>query len=165
MKNLFPAILLTVFIGSSVFAAASDSSPSPSQDQASPEIDAYNAGCTLLHQKKWAEAQRKFEEALDIKEAFPEAHNNLAFVLRMQGENNYSESLLHYDRAIALAPKMPEPYMYRGALYFFMGNKELAEADYETLKKLKPSLARELREVLDTGKEELDEFYGVSKQK
>jgi tetratricopeptide (TPR) repeat protein len=173
MNVLFPATIraflqtsvLAAFLNGAAFASMSDSSPLPAGDQASPEIDAYNAGCKLLHKKKWHEAQQKFEEALDSKEAFAEAHNNLAFVLRMQGENNYQESLLHYDRAIALAPKMPEPYMYRGSLYFFMGKKDLAEADYNTLKTLKPSLARELREVLDTGKEELDEFYGVSKQK
>jgi hypothetical protein len=51
--------------------------------------------------------------------------------------------------------------MYRGALYTEMGPKIDAEADIAALQKLNPQLAKELAEVIQTGKEE-DGFYGLS---
>jgi tetratricopeptide (TPR) repeat protein len=166
MKRILFALLFLPLVA---FAASSaplpSDSPGPSWSSPPPEIKPYNTGCKLLKKHDWARAQKQFEKALKYNEAFPEAHNNLAFVLRMQGPQNYDSSLEHYNRAIALAPDLPEPYMYRGTLYFLTGRKDLAEADYATLQKLKPKLAKELREVIDTGKEELDELYGVSKAK
>ena len=51
--------------------------------------------------------------------------------------------------------------MYRGVLYTEMGRKSDAEADLAALQKLNPQLAKELAEVIKTGKEE-DRFYGLS---
>ena len=51
--------------------------------------------------------------------------------------------------------------MYRGVLYAEMGRKVEAQADLVTLRKLNPQLAKELAEVIRTGKEE-DRFYGLS---
>lgn len=131
-----------------------------------PELSFYNDGVKLLFKKQWAEAQTQFEAAVALNEKMPEAHNNLAYVLRKQGEQNYAASLAHYDRAIALKPKMAEAYMYRGALHFFMGHKELAQADYDKLVKLRSKLAPHLKKIFDTGKEEEPEqFYGVAKKK
>jgi tetratricopeptide (TPR) repeat protein len=131
-----------------------------------PELSFYNDGTKLLFQKDWAGAQKQLEAAVAINEKMPEAHNNLAYVLRKQGEQNYAASLAHYDRAIALKPKMPEAYMYRGALHFFMGHKDLAQADYEKLVKLRSKLAPHLKKIFDTGQEEEPEqFYGVTKKK
>lgn len=148
-----------------VFGAGS--APEPVTERpAKPGVEEYNEGCALLLKKQWAAAQAKFEASLAANEKDAEAHNNLAYVLRKQGEQNYPESMRHYNRAIELKPKMPEAYMYRGALHLFMGHKDLAMADLETLKKLRSKLAKELEEVLETGKEEEPErFYGVSKRK
>jgi Flp pilus assembly protein TadD len=74
---------------------------------------------------------------------------------------NYQKSLEHYDIAIQLKPKLAEAYMYRGVLYTEMGRKVDAEADLAALQKLNPQLAKELAEVIKTGKEE-DRFYGLS---
>ena len=51
--------------------------------------------------------------------------------------------------------------MYRGVLYIEMGRQSDAEADLAALQKLSPRLAKELVEVIKTGKEE-DRFYGLS---
>jgi len=51
--------------------------------------------------------------------------------------------------------------MYRGVLYTEMGRKVDAEADIATLQNLNPQLAKDLAEVIKTGKEE-DRFYGLS---
>ena len=51
--------------------------------------------------------------------------------------------------------------MYRGVLYTEMGRKVDAEGDVVALQKLNPKLAKELAEVIKTGKEEV-RFYGLA---
>jgi tetratricopeptide (TPR) repeat protein len=111
--------------------------------------------------KKFPEAQAKFEQAVKENPRFAEAHNNLGYTLRKQGAANYQKSLENYDTAIGLKPKLAEAYMYRGVLYLEMGRKSDAETDLAALQKLSPRLARELAEVIKTGKEE-NRFYGLA---
>ena len=140
------------------------------REPVAPELSFYNDGVKLLRKTEWAAAEKQFNAAVAINEKMPEAHNNLAYVLRKQGEQNYAKSLEHYNRAIELKPKMAEAYMYRGALHLFMGHPDLAKADHDALVKLDTRLSRDLalhlQKILDTGKEEEPEhFYGVSKTK
>ena len=115
----------------------------------------------LMLAKRFPEAQAKFEQAIKENPRFAEAHNNLGYTLRKQGTANYQKSLEHYNTAIELKPKLAEAYMYRGVLYTEMGRKSDAQGDLSTLQKLNPQLAKELAEVIKTGKEE-DRFYGLS---
>ena len=131
------------------------------QKDSDPSITVYNQGVELMLAKKFPEAQAKFEQAVKENPRFAEAHNNLGYTLRKQGTANYQKSLEHYDRAIALKPRLAEAYMYRGVLYIEMGRKSDAEADLAALQKLSPRLAKELAEVIQTGKEE-DRFYGLA---
>ncbi|MEM6279601.1 MAG: tetratricopeptide repeat protein [Verrucomicrobiota bacterium] len=136
------------------FAALSDLSK---------EDEAYNAGTKLLKKLEFVAAEKKLQEALKIKEAFPEAHNNLAFALRKQGEEKFPSALQHYHRAIELNPKLSEAYMYRGVLYIQMGKPDLAKADHATLSGLSTELAAELEWVIENGKEkEPEQFFGVT---
>jgi tetratricopeptide (TPR) repeat protein len=107
-----------------------------------------------MRAKRFPEASAKFQQCLTTKPNFAEAHNNLAYSLRKQGPRNYAEALAHYNRAIQLNPNLAEAYEYRGALFVLLGRKAEAEKDLAALKKLKPSLATELAEVIQTGKEE-----------
>jgi tetratricopeptide (TPR) repeat protein len=124
-------------------------------------ITIYNQGVDLMLAKRFPEAQLKFEQAVKENPRFAEAHNNLGYTLRKQGALNYQKSLEHYNTAIELKPTLGEAYMYRGVLYTEMGRKSDAQADLATLQKLNPQLAKELAEVIKTGKEE-DRFYGLS---
>jgi tetratricopeptide (TPR) repeat protein len=125
----------------------------------------YNEGVDLMHAKKFAAAQIKFEQAIRDNPKFAEAHNNLGFTLRQEGPQNYSKALEHYSKAIQLKPNMAETYEYRGVLFAKMGRRADAQKDLATLKKLNPKLAGELEEFLKTGKEE-DEYGPTSpKQK
>lgn len=164
----------SVALAATALALASASAPSapppaggssrPTREE--PEISFYNDGTVLLFKKDWAGAQKQLAAAVAINPKMAEAHNNLAYVLRKQGAANYAASLEHYNAAITLKPKLPEAYMYRGALYTLMGRPELAKADYDTLVKLKSKLAPDLKKIMDTGKEEEPEqFYGVTKKK
>jgi tetratricopeptide (TPR) repeat protein len=146
------AVLPALGAGSAKQAVQKDSDPS---------IKVYNQGVELMVAKKFPEAQAKFEQAVKENPRFAEAHNNLGYTLRKEGAANYQKSLEHYNTAIGLKPKLAEAYMYRGVLYIEMGRKSDAEADLAALQKLSPRLAKELAEVIKTGKEE-DRFYGLA---
>ena len=168
MKKLLvvaSALCLVVSISASpsgAYTPPPSSSGGSSHEQAPPEMSFYNDGVKLLLKKKFAEARTQFEAALAINPKMAEAHNNLAYILRRQDAKNNELSLAHYNLALELKPKLAEAYMYRGALHYFMGHRELAQADYEMLVKLKSKLAPHLKLILDTGKEEeLDKLYGV----
>ncbi len=68
----------------------------------------------------------------------PEAHNNLPFALRKQGEARYDEALKHYNRAIRLDRNFAEAYLYRGVPHTEMGNSRHAEKDLKKMQKLNP---------------------------
>jgi Flp pilus assembly protein TadD len=136
----------------------------PAAKQEKPAANAYNQGVELMKNKRFAQAQSKFEQAVKLDPNFAEAYNNLAFTLRKQGSANYQKSLDYYNKAIQLKPKLAEAYMYRGVLYTQMGRKADAQADLVLLKKLDGRLAKELEEFMETGKEE-DYLYGATTKK
>jgi tetratricopeptide (TPR) repeat protein len=171
MKNIvsYSAVLtsrrfvgfLAVMALAALPALGAGSAKQPVGKGSDPSITVYNQGVELMLAKKFPQAQAKFEQAVKENPRFAEAHNNLGYTLRKQGAGNYQKSLEHYNTAIELKPKLAEAYMYRGVLYVEMGRKSDAEADLATLQKLSPRLAKELSEVIETGKEE-DRFYGVT---
>src|SRR6201988_2391218 len=124
------------------------------KEEGAQPVQIYNQGIQLMQAKKFVEAQVKFQQALSENPNFAEAHNNLAYSLRKQGPQNYSKALEHYNKAIQLKPNLSEEYEYRGVLFLKMGRKVDAEKDLATLKALKPKLANELEEVIQTGNEE-----------
>ena len=148
--------------------SAAKEKPAPKEKSAAKQegsaVAVYNEGVGLMQAKRFAQAQKKFEEAVKLDPNFAEAYNNLAFTLRKQGSGNNKQSLAYYNKAIELKPKLAEAYMYRGVLYTQMGRKADAQADLATLKKLDSHLAKELEEYFETGKEE-DYLYGAAKKK
>jgi tetratricopeptide (TPR) repeat protein len=171
MKNIvsYSAVLtsrrfvgfLAVMALAALPALGAGSAKQPVGKGSDPSITVYNQGVELMLAKKFPQAEAKFEQAVKENPRFAEAHNNLGYTLRKQGAGNYQKSLEHYNTAIELKPKLAEAYMYRGVLYVEMGRKSDAEADLAALQKLSPRLAKELSEVIETGKEE-DRFYGVT---
>lgn len=167
MKRLLSIFAMAAMAAFSALGAGSGgagSSGEPVVKQESPAVVAYNEGVDLMKDKRFAQAQSKFEQAIKLDPGFAEAYNNLAFVLRKQGSTNFKKSLAYYDKAIQLKPKLAQAYMYRGALYTQMGRKAEAQADLAWLKKNNRRLAKELEEFIETGKEE-DYLYGATKKK
>jgi tetratricopeptide (TPR) repeat protein len=111
-------------------------------------IVAYNDGVKLMLEKRYPAAQARFEEALVRFEGLAEAHNNLAFSLRMQGAHNFDRALKHYDRALELKPDLAVAYMYRGVLFTQQGDLKRASADHARLLKLDRNLAAKLEAVI-----------------
>lgn len=146
--RLLAALALALAAGRAA-GIESDPLPVPAGGAAARAVRAYNDGVALLVARRFGEAQRKFEAALALDERLAEAHNNLAFALRMQGRHNFAASLEHYDRAIALKPTLAQAYMYRGVLFTQQGDLARARQDLERLRRLDPKLASDLERVVD----------------
>lgn len=134
----------------------------PSEPETSREVRAFETSLRHLLAMRLDRAQQGFQRVLSIDEEFAEAHVNLAFVLRKQGEDHFEQALKHYNRAIELNDELAEAFMYRGVLYFQMGKLDKALADHERLLELNEDLAAELQWVIENGKErEPEHFFGV----
>lgn len=128
--------------------AESDPLPVPEGGARAQGVVAYNDGVKLMLEKRYPAAQARFEEALARFEGLPEAHNNLAFSLRMQGTHNFERALKHYNRALELKPDLAEAYLYRGVLFTQTGDLKRASEDHARLLKLDRQLAARLEAVI-----------------
>ena len=144
-------------------AVESDPLPVPTGTPREQAVVAYNEGVKLLVEKRYRDAQARFEQALAVDEKLAEAHNNLAFSLRMQGAQNFAASLAHYNRALELKPDLAQAYMYRGVLFTQQGDMARARADHARLLTLDKALAEKLGAVID-GAREQDIYGGISPQ-
>src|SRR5260221_3964392 len=84
---------------------------SPQIKQENPSIKAYNEGVDLMQAKQFARAQAHISELLTRSDNVSGALNDIAFVLRKQGSQNYQLSMGHYNQASQLKAKMAEAYM------------------------------------------------------
>jgi tetratricopeptide (TPR) repeat protein len=157
------AALALVFFTPLAHAVESDPLPVPEGGSRAQAVAAYNAGVKLMVERNFAEAQAKFEEALALHEALPEAHNNLAFSLRMQGAHNFERALKHYNRALELEPRLARAYMYRGVLFVQMGDLPRARADHARLLELDRELAAKLAVAIEEPASR-DEYEGLAPQ-
>lgn len=148
LPTMLLASCLLVAMGTAS-AAESDPLPVPKSGSRADAVRLYNDGVALLVARNFGEAQQKFEAALALDERLAEAHNNLAFALRMQGRQNFASSLEHYNRAIELKPDLAQAYMYRGVLFMQQGDKVRAHQDLERLRRLDARLAADLERVIE----------------
>ena len=155
--------LLLAAASAPAFGAESDPLPVPASGPRAKAIALYNEGVGHLVARRFADAQQRFEAALRLDERLAEAHNNLAFALRMQGRQNFDSSLAHYNRALALKPDLAQAYMYRGALFLQQGDRARAQQDLERLRTLDTKLAADL-ERLFAGADPGQDRSGISAQ-
>ena len=165
--RVFSNRLLTVMLAAATAlpagAVESDPLPVPARGARANAVRSYNDGVKLLLDKRYAPAQQRLEEALRHDETLAEAHNNLAFCLRMQAAHNFERSLRHYNRAIELEPDLAQAYMYRGVLFTQTGDLARARADHARLLRLDPALAERLEKVI-AGAGAADDRGGISAQ-
>ena len=164
-KRAIARTLMAIAVVACAAAAGADETeplPLPKGGARERAVAAYNAGVKLMVDKRYAAAQQKFEEALTADEGLAEAHNNLAFSLRMQGALNRERALRHYDRALELKPDLARAYMYRGVLFTQMGDLARARADHARLLSLDPRLAARLARIISG--DGRDDYDGLAPQ-
>ena len=144
-------------------AVESDPLPAPKGTPRERAVSAYNEGVTLMRDKHYAAAQEQFEQALAFDEALAEAHNNMAFSLRMQGTHNVTRALHHDNRALERPPALARASMYRGVLFTHMGALARARADHAKLLALDQELAAKLEGII-AGTGRRDEYDGLATQ-
>ncbi len=136
--------------------APDDELATPMLPLAPNEIEAYNRGVDALDKEDFERARKYFEAALQLNEKFPEAHNNLAFALRMISLEHAEDSLTHYARALELAPGFPQALYYRGILFVQLERPADAEKDRTALQSQSGDEARkyaaELGKIIAKGK-------------
>jgi Tfp pilus assembly protein PilF len=163
-RRVAAAALVAIWLGmSGAGAEESDPLPVPTGGVRERAIQTYNEGVKLMVEKRYAAAQQKFEEALAADERLAEAHNNLAFSLRMQGTGNFERAMKHYDRALDLKPDLAQAYMYRGVLFTQRGDLARARADHARLLSLDPGLASKLEAAI-AGRSASEEGDGLAAQ-
>jgi tetratricopeptide (TPR) repeat protein len=148
MRWVLAAVGTSLCLHAGAGAVESDPLPVPKGGAREQAVLAYNEGVTLVLAKRYPEAQAKFEAALALEERLAEAHNNLAFSLRMQGKGNFERALKHYNRAVELKPDLAQAYMYRGVLFTQTGDLRRASEDHARLLKLDRQLAAKLEAVI-----------------
>ncbi len=145
-------------------AVESDPLPVPAGTPRERAVRVYNDGVKVLLERRYAEAQKLFEQALALDEKLAEAHNNLAYSVRMQGTQNFERALRHYNRAIELKPELAQAYMYRGVLYTQMGDMAKARAVHTRLLSMDRDLAARLAQAIDKAAASPDDRTGIAGQ-
>jgi len=145
-------------------AVESDPLPVPEGTPRERAVRIYNDGVKMLLERRYAEAQKLFEQALALDEKLAEAHNNLAYSVRMQGAQHFERALRHYNRAIELKPALAQAYMYRGVLYTQMGDMAKARADHARLLSMDRDLAARLAQAIDKAAAPPDNGAGIAGQ-
>jgi len=131
-------------------AAADPSSPAVEQRRQAPaEASAdseYDRGVRARVVKDWRGAEAAFRRAIALRQAFPDAWNELGYALRNQGR--YAESIDAYAEALRLRPDFPEALEYLGEAYVEMGRLADARRILDRLTPLDPARARELAALI-----------------
>ena len=141
---------LIVLLGAPTLYAAGSKPKEQPKDTAE---SVFNKGVESMKAGDYAAAAESFGKAVELKDDFAEAHNNLAYSLRKQGADHHKAALEHYNKALELNPELAQAYHYRGVLHVLSGDPEAAKADHEALLGLDHELADALAKVIASGEE------------
>jgi tetratricopeptide (TPR) repeat protein len=115
---------------------------------------ALTRGTMFGQQGNSAEATAHFQEALRLKPAYPEAHNNLGIVLAMQGNNAGAES--HFSEALRIDPGFGDAHANLALVLEKEGKIDEAVAHFSEAVRLNPANA--------TARASLERLAGSRKQ-
>jgi tetratricopeptide (TPR) repeat protein len=142
------ALVTSLILPLDVFAVGSGPAPAPVTPRSA---DAeYNQGLRNKAAKRFSEAAVDFRRAVDLRQNFPEAWNELGFALRQTGK--YGDAITAYDQALRLRPNFPEALEYLGEAYVKLGRLDDARGLLERLRTLDLERARELDAAIQAGK-------------
>jgi tetratricopeptide (TPR) repeat protein len=96
-------------------------------------------GIALFDQRRFGESVEAYQEALDARDRFPIAWNNLGNSLRMLGQIDQAE--IAFDKSLQQDPNYLSAYKNRGTLWVWTGEVERGMQWYEAGLKIDPSNA------------------------
>lgn len=97
---------------------------------------ANDRGLQLYREKRYAEAEAEFTEALKLRPDFALAANNLGFVYFKQGK--FAEAARWYDNTLKVDPSRAIAYLNLGDAHSAAGDKDKAAKAYATYLELQP---------------------------
>jgi len=108
------------------------------------EKEAYGwLGAIFYHDlRKFDEAIRYFNKAIEIDPLFKEIYNQLAYVYNNMGD--FEKSIWAINKYISLAPDEANPYDTRGDLYAYNGKLDQAIESYKKALEIKPEFTASL---------------------
>ena len=96
-----------------------------------------NRGIILAGQKKYDDALRDYNKAIELNPDFPKGYSNRGVLLK--DLKRYDESLSDYNKAIELLPNYAIPYNNRGVLFKILNRLDEALNDYNRAIALLPN--------------------------
>lgn len=114
------------------------SRPAPRSPEATPAEEWFLRGVAMIgtaEENSRAEAEA-YEAALRLRPNYPEAHNNLAVVLRAGG--NPAEAAEHYQEALRIWPDYPEAHFNYALLLQRLGSAAGAADHFEAALRVRP---------------------------
>lgn len=111
-------------------------------------VDAYNQGVELEQQEQFEQAIKAYRKAIQTNPGLVQAYNNLANLL-LRNEQ-YTETIALYDRALAQEPNSPVLHRNLGLLYEKLGKIEAAITEYQLYMKYTKQPDPPIREMVET---------------
>ncbi|MGQ0793137.1 MAG: DnaJ domain-containing protein [Deltaproteobacteria bacterium] len=111
---------------------------------------AFREGQTLLNRRDYAEAERKFREAVRLKpdeQAYAGALAWTVFLLASDKKTAAAEALKNLEASIAANPKIARNYYYLGCVYKRLENRYRSKANFTKALEYEPDFIEAKREL------------------
>jgi predicted Zn-dependent protease len=109
----------------------------------------YVEGVALMRVTRAAEAQEAYRQAVSLRENFPAAWTNLAFLVLQQGKPD--EALQDGQKALSQQPEYPNAWFVVGAIYNYKGDRAKVLEAYGHIQKTNPALAESFAKTYRVG--------------
>ena len=105
----------------------------------------YNLGLALVQKGQVDEGIARYQKALEINPAFPEAHNNLGLALVQKGQ--VDDGMVHYQKALEINPNNAEAYYNLGLALVQKGQMDEGIAQYQKALGINPAFSEALNNL------------------
>lgn len=100
----------------------------------------YLLGNQYSDEGNFVEAIAEYEKAISLASDFPEAENNLGFVLYKKGR--FFDAIVHYENAIRTKPDYATAFNNLGVVYYAIGDYDKAVLSYGKAIELRPDYVK-----------------------